>query len=90
MNPLDKNGKISRCVICDSKMHWAGKCPHRSNNQSVDIIGEENFDLETDNEVEEANIVLITEEIDKNEIFVAEACKLAVIDTACTKTVVGE
>ena len=29
-NPLDKNGKISRCIICDSKLHWAKKCPHRS------------------------------------------------------------
>ena len=24
-NPLDKNGKVSRCVICDSKMHWTDK-----------------------------------------------------------------
>ena len=28
-NPLDKNGKVCRCVICDSKMHWADKCPHK-------------------------------------------------------------
>ena len=31
----------------------------------------------------------MTEEIDKNEIFIAEASKLAVVDT-CTKTVAGE
>ena len=36
-NPLDKNGKVSSCVICDSKMHWADKCPHKSNYQSVNI-----------------------------------------------------
>ena len=36
-NPLDKNGKVSRCVICDSKMHWADKCPHKSNYKSVKI-----------------------------------------------------
>ena len=28
-NYLDKNGKISRCIICDSKLHSAKKCPHR-------------------------------------------------------------
>ena len=28
----------------------------------------------------------MTEEIDKNEIFIAEASKLAVVDTACTKS----
>ena len=32
-NPLDKNGKVSRCIICDSKMHWADKFPHKSNYQ---------------------------------------------------------
>ena len=29
-NPLDKNGKVSRCVICDSKMQEADKCPQKS------------------------------------------------------------
>ena len=32
----------------------------------------------------------MTEDLDKNEIFVAEASKSAVIDTACTKTVAVE
>ena len=32
----------------------------------------------------------MAEEIDKSEIFIAEASKLAAVDTACTKTVAGE
>ena len=32
----------------------------------------------------------MTEEIDKKEIFTAEASKLAAVDIACTKTVAGE
>ena len=24
-SPLNKHGQISRCVVCGSKMHWAGK-----------------------------------------------------------------
>ena len=43
-----------------------------------------------EDESEEVNIVLITEEPNKNEIFVAEAQKLAVVDTVYTKTVAGE
>ena len=56
-NPLDKNGKISKCVICQSIMNWAGKCPHRS--ESVDIPQENNRDSE--NTDEEINIVSFTE-----------------------------
>ena len=89
-NPLEKNGKVSRCVICDSKMHWADKCPHKLNYQSVNISEEDSLDTENDSESEEINIVLMTEEMDKNEIFIAEASKLAVVDASCTKTVAGE
>ena len=32
----------------------------------------------------------MTEEVGKNEIFVAEVSKAAVVDTACTETVTGE
>ena len=71
-------------------MHWADKCPHKLNYQSVNISEEDSLDTENDSESEEINIVLMTEEIDKNEIFIAEASKLAVVDTSCTKTVAGE
>ena len=33
---------------------------------------------------------LMTEDLDKKEIFVVETSKSAVIDTACTKTVAGK
>ena len=78
--------EVSRCVVCDSKMHWADK----SNYQSVNISDEVSWDTENESESEEINIVLLTEEIDKNKIFIAEASKLAVVDAACAKTVTGE
>ena len=28
-NPPDKSGNISRCVVCDSVMHWVEDCPHK-------------------------------------------------------------
>ena len=83
LNPLDKNGKVSKCVICGSKMHRANKCPHRSE-QNVNILEDD------DDNLEEINIVLMTEKFSKTEIFVAKASKSAVIDTACTKTIAGE
>ena len=84
LHPLDKNGKVSKCVICGSKMHWVNKCPHRSE-QNVNILEDDD-----DDNLEEMNIVLMTEKLSKTEIFVAEASKSAVIDTACTKTIAGE
>ena len=86
-NPLDKNGKVSRCAICNSNMHWIDKCRYKSNYQSVNISEEVSADTENEHESEEINIILITEETDKNEMFITEACKLGVVDTACAKTV---
>ena len=28
LNPVDKNRKISRCVICNTELNWANKYPH--------------------------------------------------------------
>ena len=67
-------------------MHLTRKCPHR--NESVNICQENNSDSE--NTDEEINIASFTEKESNNEIFAAEALKLAVIDTACAKTVAGE
>ena len=86
LNPLDKNGKVSKCVICGSKMHWANKCPHRSE-QNVNILDDDDDD---DDNLEEINTVLMIEQLSETEIFVAEASKSTVIDTACTKTIAGE
>ena len=71
-------------------MHWADKYPHKSNYQSVNISEEVSSDSENESESEQIKIVLVTEEIDKTAIFIAEASKLAVVDTTCTKTVTGE
>ena len=84
-NPLTKQGIISRCAICDSKMHWAKDCqPKRI--QAANIV--EIDDKKEDNyEFEEVNIVLMTTEnpepLKQNELN-------AIIDTACTRTVAGQ
>ena len=87
-NQLDKFGKISRCIVCDSKMHWASQCQHGTQKHSANITEEEQ-DVYVEVELILMNSIL-QEEMDKQEILVAEAAKSAVIDTACTKTFAGE
>ena len=76
------------CVVCGSKMHWADICPRKNEKGSANFVDDDDDD--DDGSSEEISIVLIAEEDNKSEIFVAEASKSAVIDTACTKTVAGE
>ena len=83
-NPIDKKGKVTRCVICDSKMHWAKACPHKTNNNYVNIVDTDNEDSPD----EEVNIVLLTN--NECEILISEMETNAIIDTASTKTVSGE
>ena len=79
---------MSRFVICDIKMQWGGKYSHRPSNQSINMFEENESNPENDED--ESKEVVITEKPEKNEIFVAEALKLAVLDKAGTKIVAGE
>ena len=90
MNSLDRNGQISRCVVCDSKMHWAKDCPHGKNikQQSANVTESDGQQV-NDKGYEECELILLAKEPDKFQIFVADAAKSAVVDTACTKAVGG-
>ena len=69
--------------MCSSKKYWEKNCPH--NTQSVNVL-EDALD-----ECEKVNIVLMTEDLDKNEIFVVEASKSAAIDkNSCGKKIVSK
>ena len=67
LNPPNNKGQISQCIVCNSKMHWANNCPH--NTQSVNVL-EDDLD-----DCVEVNIVLMTEDLDKNKIAVAKTSK---------------
>ena len=83
-------------------MHYANQCPHSLRKESAHVTEDVEEDVEevelvlltevTKDQIEEVELVLMSEHqiLDKQEIFVAEASKSAVIDTACTKTVGGE
>ena len=55
VNPMDKQGKITRCVICNSKMHWAKNCLHKTNTKSVnvaEIISDDDVGCKTRNNLQ--------------------------------------
>ena len=64
LNPPTKQGKVSRCAICDSKMHWAKNCEHkRPENAKIAETSKEETDSEY--EVDDVNFVLITTQTQK-------------------------
>ena len=88
LNSLNKIGKVSLWLICDSKMYWTDQCPHKYDS-AASLVTENETEKDQEN-CEKVNIVFMTEDIAKSEVFGAEASKSAVIDTACTKTVAGQ
>lgn len=53
-------------------------------------VNKQNSESQSYDEAENVNIDLMTEEINRDIIFVVEASKLSVIDKACTNPVTGE
>ena len=86
LNTFNKQGQISRCAICDSKMHWAKHCLHRMKSDSANIAEVSESEGE---DTENVRITLIIEKSEVNNVSVAEMSCSAVIDTACSKTVGG-
>lgn len=100
LNPLDKAGNVSRCNICDSKFHWAGKCPDAYENMG---FHDSKYIVDNDNkeDVEEAAEVHLSlfigytnGKVDKKErklnTLVKDAADCALLDSGCSKTVCGD
>ena len=90
LNPMNRRGEVSRCAICDSKMHWVSKCPHKSAKRlHCANVTEENDGVLNESD-EDVKLVLLTDDAMDCAIFVAETEKSAVVDTVCSETVAGE
>ena len=35
INPVGRDGQVPRCIICDSRYHWARHCPHSYENNEM-------------------------------------------------------
>ena len=86
-NPFDKEGKYTRCSICDSINHWRVNCPDA-------IYYEESWIEEQPEPDENSHHVtlyqsnLITD--DHMKTFVAESFNMAILDSGATGTVAGK
>ena len=78
-------GEVFRCLICDSKYHWARQCPHAYENH-----GKSSKEEETDC-VQMALFIGYTGEMDSFKLnsLVNESKVSAVLDTGCSTTVCG-
>lgn len=83
-NPVDKQGKVSVCVLCKSEWHWARECPENVLNKRKE---ESMFTDTRDKENEEENV------------YIGEVGKVddepwgeidTILDTGCKSTVCGE
>ena len=87
-NPLNKEGNVSTCAICGSRMHWAKSCPH-SYERTVDTLyssGDANNKKE-----EEVQITLLTQDDGdaKMERLLGETIGAVVLGSGCSRTVCG-
>ena len=82
-NPVGPDGKISRCLICESKFHWARYCPDSY---------EKNDDEKNSEETVHMSLFVGYTNDDRNsklEALISESHGCAVLDTGCTTTVCG-
>ena len=88
MNPLDTDGNVSRCVICDSRLHWVRDCPHSFENMKSNGGNEE----DSSENVHLSLFMGLTgaeEKTEKLSVLMNESAGCAVLDTGCINTVCG-
>lgn len=97
-NPFDKHGNVSLCRICNSKFHWANKCPDAYENRNdINCVSENNNNQENNNDdTAEVHLSLFIgftsgekNKQDKLGKLVNDSACCALLDSGCTKTVCG-
>ena len=97
MNPRDDKGNITTCTICQSIMHWANQCPHRSSSGSNTLLTSDHTDIEHSSDQSAPDnitdyITLFQADLDTPQQLtglVAESLNCAVLDCGASKTVCG-
>ena len=83
-NPLDKQGKVSVCVLCQSEWHWARECPENFvNKKKRENRPEANQDNERDEETGYVGEISWGNVEPWKEVD-------GILDTGCQSTVCGE
>ena len=84
-NPVGPDGKVSKCIICESVFHWARDCPDAYENKAM---------YEGSNEPVNLFVGYVSDRDgdgshERLQKLVSEAKGCAVIDTGCSNTVCG-
>ena len=89
-NPEDREGRISRCNICDSKLHWAKSCPdayeNKRNRENKSNSSEPHFVFFV------TMFTGLAEDNNNSKLksLREETVDCAIIDSGCASTVCGE
>ena len=88
-NPVGPNGRITKCYICGSEIHWASSCPHASvrNTLYSGDIGNKTIDQDHDEEVQITLMAYETRLNDKINILFGETIGATILGLGCSKTV---
>ena len=97
LNPVGRDGQVSRCIICDSRYHWARHCPHSYENNEMFCgdIGEQDTGGNSAEHVIQMSL-FVGYANDKNvrqtkiACLVEESRSCGILDTGCSTTVSGQ
>ena len=103
LNPVDREGNVSKCRICDSKFHWASKCPDAFENIKESNLVSDNkepfghtFETGDDSAIVHLSLFIGYTDGDKKnndsklDQLVKDSSCSALLDSGCSKTVCGQ
>ena len=85
-NPVGKDGRMTTCLTCDSKIHWAKDCQYSSENDPDNH----------EDKIHETNIVFLNDKTNlKTETSlmkqtIGDNSKLLILGSGCSRSVCGE
>ena len=94
LNPTTAVGEVTRCVVCDSKMHWARECPHSYEN--AEKKNSDSSSNEQEKEHRETNFVMSVYTTNTNSSngkmskLLKDSQGCAILDSGCITTVCGK
>ena len=93
-NPKNEHGIVTRCTICDSTMHWAPECPHKSSGVYLASEEDPSQEVHEDNfysqELMESITLYQTDLDSPSPNLVSDAFNCALIDCGASSTVCGK
>ena len=94
-NPVDGDGNVTRCVVCDSRFHWVRDCPDAFENREANEALQNSSENRGDCEESSVHLSLFmgytseARKTNKLDSLVQESYGYALLDSGCSTTVCG-